>query len=171
MREYILLGVGIVAMILIFVFFSVVNSKMNSYQEKQNESNYHRLIELLNEIEITDNNLFPMIEKYTDCVSFKIFTKSEERKCLPFDNLVKKGYKANYTEPIYIIDNNLKNKFETKIIDGNKYLILEPRMKTIELILVFYGHDTLHFRFQIKYSNKSYTIESKELMKYEQEKN
>ena len=73
---------------------------------------------------------------------------------------VEKNKRFYFDKIFYIINNQMKYPIKTKIIEGKEYIVIDDKIKTIELLVSFEKPSNFLVRYNInKIDNNKYTIQ------------
>lgn len=140
----------VLSMTLFIIIYMMMKRRSRYISEMQNTieeeiKNYYLNLKI-------EENLFPYHEKLISGVRYDLLKKGKDSDST-FEIPLKKHYSFFEAKPIYIVNNNLKYLFEFKEVDNKKYIIIDKKIKTLELLVFFDKPSHIMFKYEFRFIN------------------
>ncbi|MBE6143766.1 MAG: hypothetical protein E7177_07280 [Erysipelotrichaceae bacterium] len=150
----VLLFSSVIALLIVFLYTKKVVKKEKEIVNKLEEETY----KYYQNLKLLDDKYFPYFHTHASGLRSKkgsIGDKDNITNIEAFKNRV-----FFFDRILYIINNQLHGKFEKEIIDGQEYIIIDDKIKTIELLVSFEKPSHFLVKYQvIKVDKNKYKLE------------
>ena len=141
----VLLFSSVIALLIVFLYTKKVVKKEKEIVNKLEEETY----KYYQNLKLLDDKYFPYFHTHASGLRSKKGSIGDK------DNIINiEAFKNRvffFDRILYIINNQLHGKFEKEIIDGQEYIIIDDKIKTIELLVSF--EKPSHFLIKYKVNN------------------
>lgn len=143
-----------ISLIIVFTFSKTVLKKEKELISKLEEETY----DYYQKLTLLDDMYFPYFKEHAAGI------RKDKKSLGDKDNItsiqVEKNKRFYFDKIFYIINNQMKYPIKTKIIEGKEYIVIDDKIKTIELLVSFEKPSNFLVRYNInKIDNNKYTIQ------------
>ena len=155
-KEIVLLVILLLSLALLVSVFIVIRKIENYRSTKMNEV-LNAYKEYYLNLKVKDHKLVPYHEENGSVVEFKFKSKGEVD---PVTNVSLNKHYVYFKELIYYMGNDkLGYDFDFETIDNQKYIILNDKIKTIQVLTTFGNKETLLIKYKVIKNEDSYSLE------------
>ncbi len=150
---------SILIVVLIFaILFSIIVKKKTAYAKSKTIELDNKSYDYYSNLKLKDDLYFPYFETHASGVRYKF--SSQGNKDVLSDVEVKKHFSFYDDNIIYIINNKMKYDLDIVTIDERKYIKLNDKIKTIEILVSFETPSHFLAKFKVnKLDKDKYSIE------------